>query len=69
MDVKEAGQFARLWAFGLVCAAAVGLAVTARAQDQNPSSTTNPFYGSVTAHGVSDEPLKLSLDDAIRRGS
>jgi outer membrane protein TolC len=44
------------------------MAVVADAQDRNPSSATNPFYGSVTVHGVSDEPLKLSLDDAIRRG-
>ena len=68
MDVKEAGQFARLWAIGFVCVAAAGAAVAACAQDQNPSSTTNPFYGSVTVHAISDEPLKLSLDDAIRRG-
>ena len=72
MDVKEARQFARLRVAGLVCTAAVGLASMAYAQvqvpDQNPSSTANPFYGSVTAHAVSGEPLKLSLDDAIRRG-
>ena len=72
MDVKEALQFARLRVAGLVCTAAVGLAPMAYAQsqvpDQNPSSTVNPFYGSVTAHAVSAEPLKLSLDDAIRRG-
>jgi len=70
MDVKEAGQFTRRWAMGMVCAAAMGMAVVACAQDQNrnPSSTTNAFYGSVTVHAISDEPLKLSLDDAIRRG-
>ena len=39
----------------------------AQAQAPNPSSSANPFYGSVTAHTISDEPLKLSLDDAIRR--
>jgi outer membrane protein TolC len=68
MDVKQAGQFARLWAIGLVCAWAGGLAGKASAQAQNPSSATNPFYGSVTVRAISDEPLKLSLDDAIRRG-
>ena len=68
MDVKKVGQFARLWTIGLVCAAEVGLAVAACAQDQNPSSTANAFYGSVTVRAISDEPLKLSLDDAIRRG-
>jgi outer membrane protein TolC len=40
----------------------------ALAQGQNPSSAANPFYGSVTAQPVTDEPLKLSLDDAIQRG-
>ena len=68
MDVKEAGEFARVWAIGLVCAAAAGSAVTVCAQDQNPSSTANAFYGSVTVRTISAEPLKLSLDDAIRRG-
>jgi len=72
MDVKEAGQFGRLWVAGLVCFGAMGLVSMVSAQtqpfSQNPSSTSNPFYGSVTAHAVSDEPIKLSLDDAIRRG-
>src|SRR5262249_14216496 len=71
MDVKEAGQFARLpalarsLAIGLVCLA---WSSTAFGQAANPSSADNPFYGSVTAQAVSDEPLRLSLDDAIRRG-
>jgi outer membrane protein TolC len=43
-------------------------ATGARAQGQNPSSATNPFWGSVTAEPVSDTPVKLSLDDAVRRG-
>jgi len=34
----------------------------------NPSSAANPFFGSVTAHPASNEDLKLSLDDAVRRG-
>ncbi len=38
------------------------------AQSANPSSASNPFYGSVTAHPVTDDVLKLSLDDAVRRG-
>ncbi len=41
-------------------------AVVSRAQ--NPTSATNPFYGSVTAQPVTSEPLRLSLDDAIERG-
>jgi outer membrane protein TolC len=43
----------------------VGAAV---ARAQNPTSATNPFYGSVTAQPVTSEPLKLSLDDAVQRG-
>jgi outer membrane protein TolC len=39
-----------------------------RAQGPNPSSTASPFFGSVTARPVSDEALKLSLDDAISLG-
>jgi outer membrane protein TolC len=35
---------------------------------QNPSSANNPFWGSVTAMPVTDETIKLSLDDAVQRG-
>jgi outer membrane protein TolC len=38
------------------------------AQGQNPSSAANPFWGSVTAHPVTDETLQLSLDEAVKRG-
>jgi outer membrane protein TolC len=34
----------------------------------NPSSVTNPYYGSVTLHPATNEVLKLSLDDAVVRG-
>ena len=68
MDVKELGKSGRHFAVGVGCAAALGMAALACAQATNPSSKTNPFYGSVTAHAVTDEPLKLSLDEAIRRG-
>ena len=68
MDVKELGTFGRLFAARMGCVAALGLAAVACAQAPNPSSTTNPYYGSVTAHVVTEEPLKLSLDEAIRRG-
>ncbi len=55
---------------GVVC---VGLALVlaagqARAQMGNPSSATNPFYGSVTLHAATDETIQLSLDEAVRRG-
>ena len=34
----------------------------------NPSSLSNPYYGSVTLHPATDGVLKLSLDDAVQRG-
>ena len=45
-----------------------GSRLALNAQTGNPSSISNPFYGSVTAHPATDDVLKLSLDDAIRRG-
>jgi outer membrane protein TolC len=38
------------------------------AQGPNPTSAANHFFGSVTARPVSDETLKLSLDEAIALG-
>lgn len=38
------------------------------AQSGNPTSASNPFFGSVTVHPATDETIKLSLDDAVRRG-
>jgi outer membrane protein TolC len=54
---------------GLLCAvlAVAGAGTGARAQ-QNPSSATNAFYGSVTVGKATDQALNLSLDDAIKRG-
>jgi outer membrane protein TolC len=43
-------------------------AAGAAAQAPNPTSATNPFFGSVTAHPASDEALRLSLDEAISMG-
>ena len=34
----------------------------------NPSSATNPYYGSITAHPATNDIIQLSLDDAIHRG-
>jgi outer membrane protein TolC len=45
-----------------------GLAASAWSQGPNPTSAANPFYGSVTAQPRISEILKLSLDDAVRRG-
>ncbi len=54
----------------MFCAlAALALAAPSlHAQSGNPSSASNSFYGSITAHPVTDETIKLSLDDAVRRG-
>jgi outer membrane protein TolC len=56
----------------LIAVAAVSLALPfashLRAQSSNPSSSSNPFYGSITLHGATDDTLKLSLDDAIALG-
>jgi len=54
-------------AFLAVLALAAGAAQLC-AQAPNPTSATNPFFGSVTAHPAGDETLKLSLDDAVRLG-
>jgi outer membrane protein TolC len=44
------------------------LAASGWSQTAYPSSAQNPFFGSVTAQPRTNEILKLSLDDAIRRG-
>jgi hypothetical protein len=69
MLVKQAhGSAARrvrkflLFAICSIAGASVG------AQAPNPTSATNPYYGSVTAHPASDEIIRLSLDDAVGRG-
>ena len=46
----------------------IAASVPMHGQAGNPSSAANPYYGSVTVHPVTDDVLKLSLDDAIRRG-
>lgn len=70
MAVKDAIHFGIRRAEATVCftVLAAALAGMAHGQAANPSSATNPYFGSVTAHPVTDEALKLSLDDAIRRG-
>lgn len=57
-------RFSRLFPllFALLCAGAIA------SRAQNPTSAQNPFYGSITVQPITSEPLKLSLDDAIRRG-
>jgi outer membrane protein TolC len=48
-----------------LCLGGAGTLLRAQA---NPTSATNPFFGSLTVSPVSDVPLQLSLDDAVRRG-
>jgi outer membrane protein TolC len=52
----------------ILAALALACAPALRAQTPNPTSAANPFFGSVTARPVSDEALKLSLDEAITLG-
>jgi outer membrane protein TolC len=52
----------------LVALALAGASGALHSQRPNPTSAANPFFGSVTVRPVSDEPLKLSLDDAIALG-
>jgi outer membrane protein TolC len=48
---------------------ALALAATPiHAQGPNTSSSTNPYFGSVTAHPATEDTLKLSLDEAIGMG-
>jgi len=54
--------------FAAVCAMPVLRAQVNPSSDSNYSSAANAFYGSVTVQPVTDEELKLSLDDAVRRG-
>ncbi len=71
MAVKREGYcvFRRAQApvlFAILALASSGVA--AHAQAGNPSSAANPFWGSVTRLGVTDQTIRLSLDDAVRRG-
>ncbi|KAA6457529.1 TolC family protein [Acidobacteria bacterium AB60] len=59
---------ARRSTISLYCALLLAAAAFAPAQSPNPTSAANPFYGSVTAAPVTDQPLQLSLDDAVARG-
>lgn len=61
---RQCGNFAR----ATMCLALAGAAMAAAHAQTNPSSAQNPFYGSVTVRQVTDEPLRLSLDDAIQMG-
>lgn len=70
MEVSETHQPAMHRGVTLAFVAFLGLAAAgvAAAQVGNPTSESNPFYGSVTIEPANGELLKLSLDDAINRG-
>ena len=59
---RHAAASAAFAALTLICFAAPD------AQGQNPSSATNPYYGSITVEPVTSEPLRLSLDQAVAMG-
>ena len=52
----------------MICAAALVASTGAMGQAGNPTSASNPYFGSVTAQPRTDDTLKLSLDDAVSRG-
>jgi len=60
-------HFSSPWTAALVfaCVAASALHVSAQ---QNPTSASDPYWGSITVEPVSDQTIKLSLDDAVQRG-
>jgi len=43
-------------------------AVPVAAQSANPTSANNPYYGSITLAPATEQPIQLSLDDAVARG-
>jgi outer membrane protein TolC len=61
--VRRAGALLVCAGFGLA-----GASTLVQGQAANQSSAANPFFGSVTAQPKTDDALKLSLDDAVRRG-
>ncbi len=71
MTVNQERHFAIRWAAPgvlVILVLAGSVALSARAQAQNPTSAADPFWGSATAQPATGEPLKLSLDDAVERG-
>jgi len=62
------GKPHRLRRAGTLVVATLFCAFAASAQAPNPSSSANPYYGSITAHPATNEVIQLSLDDAIHRG-
>ncbi len=51
-----------------LCIVAALAAAPLSLRAQSATSASNPFYGSVTAQPATDQTIRLSLDDAVRRG-
>jgi outer membrane protein TolC len=69
MRVSPIDQSAAWRTRAILCLALFVAAVAAAPlAAQNPTSATNPYYGSVTLVPATDQPIQLSLDDAIARG-
>ena len=69
MEVRESEtNFAISVGAILGCTLLAASCAASAAAQSNPSSAANPFFGSVTVTPVTDQPLQLSMDDAIRRG-
>jgi outer membrane protein TolC len=68
MAVSRKQHLYPLQAVVLALLAVAFAAATALAQGPNPTSATNPYFGSVTAHPATEDTLKLSLDEAITLG-
>jgi outer membrane protein TolC len=66
--VIRAQQFVNQPTAAILATLALAGAPALYAQGPNPTSAANSFYGSVIARPVSDETLKLSLDEAIALG-
>jgi outer membrane protein TolC len=62
------GHFLSALRAGTFFFASIAVLAGAAARAQIQSSADNPYRGSVTVGPVTDETLKLSLDDAVRRG-
>jgi len=59
----------RLRRAGVLVVGTLFCALSAGAQaSSNPSSASNPYYGSITGHPATDDVIQLGLDDAIHRG-
>ena len=66
--IRAHQSFLRRSAPAILAALVLAGSLALHAQGPNPTSAANPFFGSVTARPVSDETLKLSLDEAITLG-